>query len=76
MKADKSFCDHKKAWVSPTVTKLDIVTETKAPVGVDRATEPKLNEAIKGAEPAVPATPGSKFGFSLEWSFPLSARSD
>jgi hypothetical protein len=67
MKSDQSFEGKGRPWAAPTVTKLAIGTETKAPVGV---------EADKNAEPPPPATPASKFGLALEWSFPLSARTD
>jgi hypothetical protein len=67
MKSNTSFHGKGRAWVPPTVTKLAIGTETKSPVAVG---------AIKNAEPRPPATPASKFGFGLEWSFPLSARTD
>lgn len=78
MKSKKSFYGKRHAWVPPTVTKLAIGTETKSSVAVTHGVEPGLSgsDAIKKAEPRPPATPASKFGFSLEWSFPLSARTD
>ena len=76
MKSNKSFPGKGPAWVPPTVTKLAIGTETKSPVAVD--IEPGLSgsSTIKNVEPRPPATPASKFGFALEWSFPLTARTD
>jgi hypothetical protein len=83
MKSNKSFHGKGRAWVPPTVTKLAIATETKSPVAVGRGIEPGLSEtglsgsgAIENIEPRPPATPASKFGFSVEWSFPLSARAE
>jgi hypothetical protein len=66
MKSNGSFGGKGRAWVPPTITKLAIGTETKSPVAVD--------QRIENAEPRPPATPASKFGFTLEWSFPMSAR--
>jgi hypothetical protein len=78
MKSNKPFDGKGRAWVPPTVTKLAIATETKSPVGVGQGIEPELSGsgAIKNVEPRPPATPASKFGFSVEWSFPLSARAE
>ena len=51
----------RRAWQRPTVTKLDIVTQTKT--------------ARAGAEqPPPPAAPATKLGFSFEMSLPLSSR--
>lgn len=68
MKSNDSLHGKGRAWVAPTVTKLAIATETKSPVAVE--------QRIENAEPRAPATPASKFGFGLEWSFPLSTRTD
>jgi hypothetical protein len=78
MKSDKQFPGKGRAWEPPTVTKLAIGTETKSPVAVGQGNDPGLSGtgAARNAEPRHPATPASKFGFSLEWSFPLSARTD
>jgi hypothetical protein len=78
MKSNKSFPGKGQPWVPPTVTKLAIGTETKSPVAVGPGTEPgpSSSRAIQNAEPQPPTTPASKFGFSLEWSFPLSSRTD
>jgi hypothetical protein len=78
MKSNRSLHGKGRAWVPPTVTKLAIGTETKSPVAVDQGVEPGLGGSgiAKDAEPRPPATPASKFGFALEWSFPLSARTD
>ncbi len=53
----------RRVWRRPTVSRLAIGTQTRTP-GAARA----------GAEPPAPAAPASKFGFSFEMSFPLSAR--
>jgi hypothetical protein len=78
MKSNGSFHGKGRAWVPPTITKLAIGTETKWPVAVDQRIESGLSgsDTIKSAEPRPPAAPASKFGFSLEWSFPLSARTE
>jgi hypothetical protein len=78
MKSNGSFHGKGRAWVPPTITKLAIGTETKSPVAVDQRIGSGLggSDTIENAEPRPPATPASKFGFALEWSFPLSARTD
>ena len=78
MTADKSIHGKGRPWVPPTITKLAIGTETKSPVEVDQASETGTNSsgAIVIAEPQAPTSPTLKFGFSLEWSFPLSSRTD
>jgi hypothetical protein len=78
MKSNMSFPSKGRAWVPPTVTKLAIGTETRSPTTPDQGIESGLggSGALRNAEPRPPATPSSKFGLSLEWSFPLSARTD
>jgi hypothetical protein len=78
MKSDRSFHGKGRPWVPPTVTRLAIGTETKSSVAVDQGITPGLGGpgAIKNAEPQPATTPAMKFGFSVEWSFPLSARTD
>ena len=78
MKSDKSLQGKGRAWVPPTLTKLAIGTETKSPVRVDQGIEsgPSRSDTVKKAEPQPPTTPASKFGFALEWAFPLSARTE
>jgi hypothetical protein len=60
------------------MAKLAIGTETKAPVATDQGVAPERSaaDAAESSEPRAPATPATKFGFSIEWSFPLSARAD
>jgi hypothetical protein len=70
MKSDRTFQGKRRPWVAPTVAKLAIGTETKSPVAADQGI------AVANAEPQPPATPAMKFGFSLEWSLPLSTRTD
>jgi hypothetical protein len=78
MKSSGSFHEKGRAWVPPTIMRLAIGTETNSPPGVHRRIESGLSgsDSIKSAEPQPPATPASKFGFTLEWSFPLSARAE
>jgi hypothetical protein len=76
MKSDGSV--HKRSWVPPKVTKLAIGTHTKSTVAVDHGLE--AGGASSGsnsvAEPQPHRQPATKFGFSFEWSFPLSVRTD
>jgi hypothetical protein len=78
MTANEPFYGKGGPWVPPTITKLAVGTETKSPVATDQAVETGTNGpgATVIVEPQPPSTPASKFGFSLEWSFPLSARTD
>jgi hypothetical protein len=78
MKSDKSLGGKGRAWVPPTITKLAIGTATKSSVRVDQSVESGLGNSatVNKLEPQPPTTPASKFGFALEWSFPLSARTD
>jgi hypothetical protein len=78
MKSNGSFHGRRRAWIPPTITRLALGTETKSPLAVDQRIEsgPGGSDTIKSIEPRPPATPASKFGFALEWSFPLSARTD
>ena len=55
----------RRAWRPPTVKKLSIRTQTKTA---------RADAGRTSAEPAPPAEPASKFGFSFEMSLPLSAR--
>jgi hypothetical protein len=65
MRSDWTGVGKRRAWEPPNVTKLAIGTETKSPFTNGQ-----------GEEPAPPAAPTSKLGFSLEMGFPLSARTD
>jgi hypothetical protein len=78
MKANRSFESQARPWVPPTITKLAIGTETKSPISADQVNEAGTNGpgAIVIVEPEPLSAPAWKFGFSLEWSFPLSARTD
>jgi hypothetical protein len=79
MKSNRSIHGKGRAWLPPRITELAIGTETKSPIPVDRRIESGLSGSDtinKNAEPRPPATPASKFGFALEWSFPLSARAE
>ena len=71
MKSDGSV--QKQSWVPPTVTKLAIGKHTKSTVAVDRGLESGASNSV--VEPQPPREPATKFGFSFEWSFPLSVRS-
>ena len=55
----------RRAWKAPVFTAVSIRAETKS--GAE-------NAAAQLHEPQPPAAPASKFGFSFEMAFPLSAR--
>jgi hypothetical protein len=78
MTANDPFYGKGRPWVPPTITKLAIGTETKSPVAANQAVETGRNGpgGIVIVQPQPPSTPASKFGFSLEWSFPLSSRTE
>ena len=65
MRSERTGAGNRRAWDPPTVTKLAIGTETKSPLTNG-----------PGEEPAQPAAPASKLGFSIEMGFPLSARTE
>jgi hypothetical protein len=67
----------RRTWIPPSVTKLAIQTHTKSPTAVDAGF--KSGSSSSGTAPAsepLPKAPAAKFGFSLEWSFPLAVRTD
>lgn len=68
----------RQTWVPPSVTRLAIGTHTKSAVAVDPSLGSKPGESNTQsiAEPQPPRAPAAKFGFSFEWSFPLSVRTD
>jgi len=68
----------RRTWEPPAITKLGIGTETKSS-GEDgrRAGLETLNsDQSRSAQPQPPTVPATKLGFSFEWSFPLSARTE
>ena len=77
MKSNRSVHGGERSWVPPTVTKLAIATQTKSPAAVGGL---ELGCGGSGSnsvvEPQPPRAPAMKFGFSLEWSFPLAVRTD
>jgi hypothetical protein len=68
-KAGPSTSEAHPVWEAPAFTKLPIVSRTGS--GANVADDPP-----RVAEPAAPGQPLSKLGFSFEWSFPMSSRSD
>ena len=58
--------DH-AAWEKPALTELKIGTETKSNCGA---------EGSQAGAPLPPAAPTTKLGFSFEWAFPMSSRTD
>ena len=76
IKSRGAILETQRAWEPPAVTKLPIGTETKLARGNEQ--RPGLQNSCSGQlrfdHPRPPAAPASKFGFSFEMSFPLSAR--
>ena len=68
-KAGPSTSEAHPVWVAPAFTKLPIVSRTGSGANV-------ANDPPRVIEPAAPGQPLSKLGFSFEWSFPMSSRSD
>jgi hypothetical protein len=68
-KAGPSTSEAHPVWEAPAFTKLPIVSRTGS--GANVAKDPP-----RVVEPAAPGQPLSKLGFSFEWSFPMSSRSD
>jgi hypothetical protein len=68
-KADPSTTEAHPVWEAPAFTKLPIVSRTGSGPNV-------ANDPPRVIEPAAPGQPLSKLGFSFEWSFPMSSRSD
>ena len=66
----------RRAWEPPAITKLAIGTETKSARenGPNVASEAAGSGPSRFAQPQPPAAPATKFGFSVELAFPLSAR--
>jgi hypothetical protein len=53
------------AWEKPALVELKIGTETKS-----------NRDAEDPAEPPPPGAPMTKLGFSFEWGFPMSSRTE
>lgn len=68
-KADPSTSEAHPVWEAPAFTKMPIVSRTGSGANV-------ANDPPRAVEPAAPGQPLSKLGFSFEWSFPMSSRSD
>jgi hypothetical protein len=68
-KAGQSTSEAHPVWEAPAFTKLPIVSRTGSGANV-------ANDPPRVVEPAAPGQPLSKLGFSFEWSFPMSSRSD
>ena len=75
MKSNRSVRGSGRCWVVPTVTKLAIGTQTKSPVVVNHRLASESSGGNSVIEPS-PKVSAVKFGFSFEWSFPLSVRTD
>ena len=62
---DEQRTEQRTGWEPPTVTKVEI--------GETKSTRPSEGNPT---EPRPPSPPATKFGFSFEMAFPLSARID
>jgi hypothetical protein len=69
---------NRRPWEPPAVTRLAIKTATKSAHAQPTWSRPGMPGPAydKTAEPVPPATPAAKFGFSFEWSLPLSMRNE
>jgi hypothetical protein len=65
----------RRPWQPPALVELPIGRETRSAVeNRQEASGARTSGQIDNAYPESPAAPAAKFGFSLEWAFPLSAR--
>jgi len=65
----------RRAWQPPALVELPIGRETRSATdNQQQAAGAQPSRRIDRAEPQSPAAPEAKFGFSMEWAFPLSAR--
>ena len=65
----------RRAWQPPALVELPIGRETRSDFeNQQKATGAQTPGQIADAHPKSPAAPAAKFGFSLEWAFPLSAQ--
>src|SRR5215470_10619396 len=63
---ERSTAQARRAWQAPAFTELKIGTETKS----NRESSPPSDD------PPPSAAPTTKLGFSIEWAFPLSSRTE
>ncbi len=71
-----SAANAQRAWEPPALTKLAIGTETKSSGDNKPGTQLESAGGDKLAQPSAEAAPATKLGFSFEWAFPLSARTE
>jgi len=66
----------RRAWQPPALVELPIGSETRSAIDDQKDADGRTSGSsrIASAHPAPPAAPAAKFGFSMEWAFPLSAR--
>jgi len=65
----------RRAWQAPALVELPIGRETRSAANdQQQAAGAQTSGQIDRAAPQSPAAPEAKFGFSMEWAFPLSAR--
>lgn len=68
----------RRTWIPPSVTKVAIATQTRSPIGVDPGIESERSGpgTDSAPQPRSSKATAAKFGFSLEWSFPLAVRTE
>jgi hypothetical protein len=72
MSADRSKNDEgslspaRREWEAPAFTELKIGTETKS----------HRESSTPSVQPPLPEAPAAKLGFSIEWAFPLTSRTE
>jgi hypothetical protein len=78
IKSSGTILETRRTWAPPAVTQLAIRTETRLALekGQSLGLETSGSGQPRFAQPRPPAAPATKFGFSFEMSFPLSARFD
>jgi hypothetical protein len=76
IKSSEAILETQRAWEPPAVTKVAIGTETKLARGNGQrlGLETSCSGQPRFDHPPPPTAPATKFGFSFEMSFPLSAR--
>ena len=68
IKGGRAGDEPRSTWQPPVVTKVAIGAETKS------ATPREASLGL--TEPSPPSPPATKFGFSFEMAFPMSARTE
>ena len=75
-KSNATAKETRRAWQPPALVELPIGSETKSASDNQKDTDghPSGADRVDAVDARPPAAPATKFGFSMEWAFPLSAR--